>query len=295
MPQCKGLNRLGGRCRNEAVPGGSYCHIASHANSASTWPRRSAEFLQSHPIVTGIAFIAALVTLVGFCKQIVDARHSATSGVLSPIDSSPAKYLSIGGVKFEEENPQGIFMKDGDDPILSVRESYARSGQCLWLWPCVKQILVSVKLKNAKGELIAEIRNNEWTLQPKPQIFDRNYTNSILEVRDANTGRVALQVVDLGESIHLSGAFICSHTGWTFTFGPAQDGSGIIEVRPPGAPVHFLIPPVCQYPSELHFGQCSSGPIRSQLTSTQAAYPVRTPIQICKDLAAEENRKSAAQ
>jgi hypothetical protein len=67
---------------------------------------------------------------------------------------------------------------------------------------------------------VAEIKDNEWSHQPRPAIFDRNYTSNILEIRDAMTGRVSLQLVDLGEAVYIAGLFLCTHFridlhGWT--------------------------------------------------------------------------------
>jgi hypothetical protein len=156
-------------------------------------------------------------------------------------------------------------------------------------------MLVSWKLRNTKGELIAEIKNNEWSHQPRPAIFDRNYTNHILEIRDGTTGKVSLQLVDLGEMVYVSGTFLCSHSGWTFTVGPSPAGGASIQPRPPGVESSIVISPLCQYPSAQHLGQCSSKSVESLIKPGYRAYPIWTPLQVCKDLAAEENRKATPQ
>jgi hypothetical protein len=288
MPQCEGFNRDGTRCRNEALPGQRSCHITAHDENRITLRRRLAEFLRSHPIVTGLGFVAAILGIIAFCLLISANQQNTTSGTLSPDGTAAARYISFGGPRFEEKNRDGIVAKDGDDPILTVRMRFFRSARCLWLWNCKRQMLVSTKLKNLKGDLVAEVRNNEWSHQPRPAIFDRNYTDSILEIRDATTGRVSLQLKDLGETVYIAGTFLCSHSGWTYTITPGP----IMELRPPGAAISQVIPPVCEYPSALHLGQCSSNKAESLIKPDSPVYPVWTPLQVCRDFAVQENRKA---
>jgi hypothetical protein len=111
-------------------------------------------------------------------------------------------------------------MNDGDEPILGVHMRPFRSASVLMVVALSEPDVRLVETKKCKGGAIAEIKNNEWSHQPRPAIFDCNYANSsILEIRDATTGRISLQLVDLGETVCISGTFICSHSGWTYTVG----------------------------------------------------------------------------
>jgi hypothetical protein len=103
--------------------------------------------------------------------------------------------------------------------------------------------------------------------------------------------RVFLQLVDFGETVYIAGTFICSQTLWTYTLSPGL----LIEIRPPGAAISLVIQPICEYPSELHLGQCSSKSVESLIKPDSPIYPVKTPLQVCKDLAAAENRKAEQQ
>jgi hypothetical protein len=297
MPQCEGLNRNNQRCGNEALPGSKFCRITAHAERPITFWFRFAELFRSHPayvILSILTLIGGIVGVTGLMIQLAANRESATSGKISPSDSTPAKYLLMGGVELEEKNREGIVMKDGDEPVLTVHIRPSRSVRCLWLWRCQNQMLVSWKLRNVKGDLIAEIQNNEWSHQPRPAIFDRNYTNHILEIKDATTGKVSLQLVDLGEMVYVAGTFVCSHSGWTYTVGPGSGGL-VIEPRPPGGVTSIVISPVCEYPSAQHLGQCSSKNAESLIKPENHIYPTWTPFQVCKDLAAEELRKATPQ
>lgn len=297
MAQCEGFNRDNHRCGNEALPGSKFCHITAHAERRITFWYRFAELFRSHPafvILSLVGLIGVIVGVTSFVIQLATNQESATSGRISPGGLTPAKYLLMGGVEVEEQNREGIVMKDGDEPILTVHIRPFRSVRCLWLWHCQNQMLVSWKLRNAKGELIAEIKNNEWSHQPRPAIFDRNYTNHILEIRDGTTGKVSLQLVDLGETVYVAGTFVCSHSGWTFTVGPGHGGA-LIEPRPPGVETSLVISPVCEYPSAMHLGQCSSKSVESLIKPQYRPRPMWTPLQVCKDLAAEELRKATPQ
>jgi hypothetical protein len=297
MARCEGLNRNDEQCGNEALAGSRFCHITAHAERPITRGYRFSRWLQSHrvfAVLTVIFLAGAVIGFISFGIQLVTNRESATSGFLSAGSLAPAKYLMLGGALVEEKSRDGIVMKDGDEPILTVHIRSSRSARCLWLWRCQRQMLVSWKSRNSKGEPVAEIKDNEWSHQPRPAIFDRNYTSNILEIRDAMTGRVSLQLVDLGEAVYIAGLFLCTHLGSTFTVGP-QGGMPTIEMRPPGAPISLVITPICEYPSTMHLGQCSSKSVESFIKPEYLPRPQLTPIQVCSDVAAEELKKAAHQ
>jgi hypothetical protein len=65
----------------------------------------------------------------------------------------------------------------------------------------------AVHIQNDLGELIAELRNNEWQLN-KDLIFDRNYSDFAVEVRD-RSGKVVLHVANLDTVTFTEGIFQC--------------------------------------------------------------------------------------
>lgn len=300
MPQCEGLTQSGQRCSNQALHGSRFCHLQSHASRPVSRADRVAEWLQSHlvfVIITAFFLAAALIGLIigpySLWRQIVSDRENATSGILSASALTTAKYLSFGGIRFEDENREGIVIKDADEPILTVHMRRSRSASCLWLWQCKSQLLVSWKSRNAKGDLIAEVKDNEWSHQARPAIYDRNYTDDILEIREATSGRVWLQLVNLGDTIYVAGTFICSHTGWTYTLG--TDKGHAVELRPPGSPISTVISPICEYPSARHLGQCSIQSVERRVQPQDQPLKVWTALQACRDLAVEENKRAQQQ
>ncbi len=64
--------------------------------------------------------------------------------------------------------------------------------------------------------------DNEWSHQSRPAIFDRNYTDNAVEIRDSK-GDVVLQAVDLGPAIYAAGVLRCRN-GVSITIGPDPVG-----------------------------------------------------------------------
>lgn len=204
--------------------------------------RRLAQYVNrpARLVVYIVSLAAAVIGIVSYVEYLKDKRQNAQVGVISSPASAQVRYLSVGSTRFRIDSPDGVFLKDGELPILSLS---LKSGK----------LLVSTTIRDDKGELVAELRNNEWQTN-KNSIFDRNYTDNALEVRDQN-GKVALQVVHFGDTIHLAGIFRC-RSGWTNVFCPVPEGGAVIDIKPPGQEPQHSIAPIFEYPSELHFGSC---------------------------------------
>lgn len=114
-----------------------------------------------------------------------------------------------------------------------------------------EHLLVTTRIRDASGTLLAEMNDNEWKHLPQPAIFDRNYTADALEIRDGS-GRVALQVANLGSTVDVSAIFHCAD-GWTYMAGPIGGAGSAIELRPPGQGLQWEIPAICDYPSDRAF------------------------------------------
>ena len=222
MAKCIAQTKTGARCRNNAIPGTDYCYIGSHGEEHKPVAARLRNWIVNNWLGAAgllIRLLFGIVTLVGFLWYRQDRRQQATSGLMKPVSSAYPRYVAVGGVLFEIHTPNGTLLRDGDDPLVSVRIADGR-------------MLVSAKLKNERGDLVAEMKDNEWTHQARRAIFDRNYNDNVLEIKDVS-GRVALQVADFGEAVELAGVFHCSKDLWTYVLGPADDGGAIIEARPP--------------------------------------------------------------
>jgi hypothetical protein len=250
MGRCTANTKSGNKCRNRSLPGTSYCHIKAHRSAKQeNIGKRTGGFIRDHWIAIA-SLIASIVTIVAFIFYLRDKKTEvttgllnkkieATTGVLNAPTSGEVKYLSVGTTRFVIASPDNVFLRDGESPVLSLRLVENR-------------LLVSTTIRNAKGDIIAELRDNEWQLN-KDSIFDRNYTDNALEVRDRQ-GKITLQAVHFGDTIHLAGIFRCKN-GWTTVLGPVEGGA-VMDIKPPGEEAQYDISAICEYPSERHLSSC---------------------------------------
>ena len=143
----------GVRCRNQALPGKKYCRLSSHG------PKRLTRGQRITIVVGAVGFIASIVGIYGCFSQRRAERQNATSVSIFPSSLRTPQYLSFGTVKFLQLYADGIVIRDADDPILTVHIRSTRSVACLWLWNCRRQMVVSAKVRNLKGEPVVEVTN----------------------------------------------------------------------------------------------------------------------------------------
>ena len=178
--------------------------------------------------------------------------------------------LVIGGSRLVLESKDGTLFSDGPDSLLSVRLTNGK-------------LLISTRIRNDKGDLLAEMADNEWSHQSRPAIFDRNYTKNALEIRDSK-GDVVLQAVDLGPAIYAAAVLRCRN-GVSITIGPhpvAARGGAMVDVTTPGAAPNFHVSPICEYPSEQKLGSCPGiSAIRVPEEGGQE-YKIYAGIPVCK-------------
>jgi hypothetical protein len=270
MPRCKAKTTTGDQCRNNAIPGTSFCYISSHGKIRKTRWQRSWNLLRNK-WQAAVALISLPLTLfgaLGVYWYLRDSKRNATSGVVSSSTQAAALSISVGSAEFRMLSKDGVVFDEAGVPLLSIR---LLNGK----------LLVTTRVRDANGSLIAEMSDNEWTHQSKPAIFDRNYTENALEIRDS-AGRVVLQVADLGNTINVAAVFHCKN-GWTYLVGPLAGGSGV-ELRPPGEPLTSQIPTICDYPSELHFGSCPGiERLRNMTAGHHPTVSLYFPIHFCSD------------
>jgi hypothetical protein len=122
---------------------------------------------------------------------------------------------------------------------------------------CLKddKMLVSAKVRNIDGKTYADLTDNEWEII-KNNRFKRNYDSTALEVCDADSGLVVLQVELLDrQSLRLSGLFEDASYLWCVTDSPE-----ILHVRKDEIGKYMPQIESClktqerlfKYPSELH-------------------------------------------
>lgn len=211
-----------------------------------------------------------LISLIGLSSiwfYYHEKRLSATSGLLSSSVPASKRYISLGPSRFIIDAPNHVFLRDHDSPVISLRSEN-------------NKLFVSSEIRDNNGNLVAELRDNEWTLN-KNAIFDRNYTDSTLEIRDRN-GHVALQVVDFGDIINVEGIFRCKN-GWATILSHTDDG-GRMSFIPPGKEPEITIQQVCEYPSDQHLGSCPAVEHLSKIINhapSGNAYRLGDSLDIC--------------
>jgi len=196
----------------------------------------------------------------------MDHQQERMGGKLSVAREAEECYIAVGATLFKIDGPDGVFLREENEPVLSLR---IESGR----------LMVSATLRDADGNLVAELVRNEWRLNEN-NIFDRNYSSNLLEVRD-QSGRVVLQVVDLGQVIHFAGIFHCRN-GWSYALLPASGSGAYMEIRPPSELVEGVIEPICLYPSQEHLGDCPGLERISRFDrAISGSYRSLGPLEIC--------------
>jgi hypothetical protein len=238
MSQCRARNQKGDQCGNNAIPGTNYCYLESHGANKEKSYKRVLNFLRNRYHWLIELFLAVL----SFVLYFHDENISATSGHLSTSKPAVARYIGVGSARFMITSTDGIFIRDEDGSLVSIH--------------LLEGVLsVSTIIKNSKGEIVAILNDNEWSLN-KNTMFDRNYTNNVLEVKD-NKGEIVLQIVNFGDIIHFAGLLRCNHGYGIFLGYKRQDGF-MAKYEPNDEPSHHnhSISPICEYPSDRHLGSC---------------------------------------
>jgi hypothetical protein len=101
------------------------------------------------------------------------------------------------------------------------------------------RILVSITVKDSQGNLIVEIKDNAWTVS-KTGLWDKNYTDNSLEVKDAR-GRIVLQLRLLPDRVQFQLELPNQGDFKIVEQGKYSDDDGIV--------------PRFKYPSKDHWGE----------------------------------------
>jgi hypothetical protein len=269
MARCKALTKAGDQCRNNAIPGTKFCYVSSHGDIPKPLGKRAANFIRNNWLSLTLGAVSLAATGLGLSWEDHARKLAATSGVISSSVQTAPMSVSVGSAEFVMLSKDGVVFDDGKIPLLSIRLVDGR-------------LLVTAEVRDEKGAVIAEMKDNEWKHQQPPIIFDRNYTRDVLEIRDI-TGKVALQVANLRSTVDVAAIFHCAN-GWTYMAGPIGGVGSALELRRPREPLEYDIPPICDYPSDLHFGSCPGIERLRQMTSQlHAIYPLHFPVHLCMD------------
>jgi len=211
-------------------------------------------------VKAGIIVLALLVLTAQVFVIRAQREEKQVSRYAGVLEGKPITVLSAGQQvypRLQLGNSKSILVWQGPkgEPIMKVFEDTD-----LTIWIENDALKISTKIRNKKGEMVAELIGNEWKAKPE-KMWDRNYTDNALEVIDER-GDVILQVL-IREDVIQFAAKMYSSTGLGIGLGSAEDPElgmvGVIEVRPLGQPLELVIEPIFEYPSELHLGELRGG------------------------------------
>ena len=263
MPRCQAKIRNGDQCKNNSIPGRSYCYLKAHGAGAESFFRRFLNFVRNRFV--DLSLIGLLLALFGIWEHGQEKAQESFDGKL--VSSSPAnrRSVSFGHAVFTFDGLEGPVFLDHGEPFVSLKSDHGK-------------LLISLKIRDAKGELIAELVDNEWKLN-KNKIFDRNYTARDLEVRD-NTGNVVLQVFNRGSVIQLAGVFH-SKAGQVLRIVPSDPGGTGGAVFDPRTNSPYEIKAAFKYPSNLHLGECPNCDLLQEASWTNfSSYRISKPLEL---------------
>jgi hypothetical protein len=113
-----------------------------------------------------------------------------------------------------------------------------------------QKFLVSVDIQNAKGETVAKIVDNQWSVNNDPVIaYDKNYNSYAFEVIDSNQIPI-IQVIFSPENKMYLGGFFYVPNG-TLLLLP----NDTTIMNPLLSDANSSLPRIFKYPSEEHLGQ----------------------------------------
>src|SRR5215213_812793 len=192
---CAAKTKSGKDCKNKPQPNRKFClvHQKFELPEKRSFRRWFKEEIKTIFTILGfLALVGIAVSVYPIITSYYEKKQNATSGEIKSIGnikppSKINKWIVINTLRFEIKDQESGILLDGQKPVFSVRNEAGK-------------LLVSASVKNNRGDLVAEIKDNVWSHQNKPIIFDRNFTDNALEIRD-NEGKVILQVVDFGDAL----------------------------------------------------------------------------------------------
>lgn len=183
--------------------------------------------------------------------------------ILMSIQENKTKKASASVGKIVSEQiilsfPKRIFPKlqlgDRGPVITGDLSIFERRG--LEIKTIDNQIYISISVTDLDGNIIAEIKDNEWKVNLNKS-FDRNYSRYAFEVKD-NYGNIVLQTQLKGDTLQFQGVLYDPSTElFLIVTQQERDGrmDGLIKARDKGKRLETSIEPIFKYPSKLHLGE----------------------------------------
>jgi hypothetical protein len=185
------------------------------------------------------------MTVLSAKQGVIPTIEIGTSGVIFT-KSKKGRFPSENGVFFAKA---GSYPLDALEPILRDCDFEIES--------IAGQIKVSMTIRNANGDVVAEIIRNEWSVAAPPISWDRNYNPDSLEVRD-NRGNIILQVTTMPGKVRMQVVFYRKNGNKAYLLQSFVRSDAIMSfnvVPGPGVDDLKIVPPLFKYPSKSHLGE----------------------------------------
>lgn len=166
-------------------------------------------------LIVGLLIVSTIASFIIEHRKNKDEKNSSNTGVLESKKVAEEKGLIFelannSWIKFPSERfdlmSLSKYMVGGDDKkkeeILNILkgielEAHLENGK----------IMVNTTIRDADGTIVAEIINNNWKVNVNPIVWDRNFDDKALEVKN-NSGQVVLFVEIIKNIVRLNGVFI---------------------------------------------------------------------------------------
>lgn len=149
------------------------------------------------------------------------------------------------------------FKPNGENALFNALKPFLKDNKIV-IKVVNNSIKVSTLVRDENGNLIAELIDNEWKVNPSNS-FDRNYSKDALEVKN-NRGEVVLQIRLFPDKVQLAGVFWgADGEGITIEQRSNESEWACIKLLGKGTP-YDAIKPIFKYPSGLHLGEFLSKP-----------------------------------
>ena len=261
--KCKAKKLNGSPCSNSAISGKEYCIFHQSRISGFSKLINSTWFI----LLTSLCTIVGLVIAIeAFFLGKNETKIEKVSGELSSHQILSIDDNIFPKMRFGNKGPIVEHLRYLLKDSRNLDTSVPMNGSGLWFLKDTHftvqadkgKLKVSTIIRNKDGAIIAEMIKNEWKIN-KNNIYDRNYSDNALEIKD-NSGDVVLQILLIKDVVQLQGKFYDSD-GYGMAFSePVEYGSDfrVEYFDPHDAPYDKLqtqIIPIFKYPSELHLGE----------------------------------------
>jgi len=150
------ITRAGDQRRNNAISGAMYCYVSAHGGIQKTFGKRVFNFIQNQWVTLILTVVVPLaLASIALKWEFHAQRLSGSAGVISSPSQDATMSISVGSAEFVMLSKDGVVFDDGERALLSIRH-------------IGEKLFVTAEIRDENGNVIAEIKDNEWKHQEAP-------------------------------------------------------------------------------------------------------------------------------